>query len=49
MKLQHLDVLQNDMGGCPVLLVADQLLVALHDVPQLVREVVLDEVRMGLR
>ena len=41
MELQHLDILQDDVGGSSILLVAYQLLVALHNVPQLVREVVL--------
>lgn len=41
MELQHLDVLLDDVGGGSVLLVANQLLVGLDDVGQLVGQVVL--------
>ncbi len=41
MKLQHLDVLLDDVRGGTVLLVSDQLLIGLHNVRQLVSQVVL--------
>lgn len=41
MELQHLHILLDNMRGCTVLLVSDQLLVGLHDVSQLVSQVIL--------
>ena len=40
-ELKHLDVLQDDVGGRPLLLVPDQLVVGLQDVRQLVGQVIL--------
>ena len=40
-KLQHLDVLLNDVGGGSILLVPNQLLVGLHNVSKFVCQVIL--------
>lgn len=31
-KLEHLYILQNDVGGSTILLISDKLLIALHNV-----------------
>ena len=41
MELQHLDVFLDDVRGGSVLLVPDQLLIGLHNVSQLVSQVIL--------
>lgn len=41
MKLEHLNVLQYDVGGSTILLISDELLIALHNVPQFVSQVIL--------
>ena len=46
-ELQHLDVLEDDVRGSSILLVADELLVALDHVAQLVSQVVLKNNRSG--
>ena len=41
MELEHLDVFLDDMGGSTVLFIANQLLVGLNNVCQLVCEIIL--------
>lgn len=41
MKLEHLNILQDDVGGSTILLISDKLLIALHNVPQFVSQVIL--------
>ena len=41
MKLQHLDVLLDNVRGGPILLIPDQLLVGLDNICKLVRQVIL--------
>lgn len=41
MELQQLHVLSNDVGRSPALLIPPQLVINLHDVRQLVRQIIL--------
>ena len=43
MELQHLDIFQDNVRGRSILFVSYQLLITLHDVTQLVGQVVLKE------
>ena len=45
MELQHLDVLLYDVGSSSILLIANQLLVGLDNVCQLVGQVILKETK----
>lgn len=44
MELQHLDIFLNDVRGCSVLFISDQLLVGFDNVRQFVSEIILNSV-----